>query len=191
METAPPPEPIDESTNPDAIALRAAISVLQVQRQRALQDLRTLEQQREAAVGQPDEFATALAQGKVRSKTTQGMLGAPEDSSSEDSDSDTKDAGKKRGKASEETKDSAPAFGQIPAPQNIVRCPPINWSKYHVAGEALDRLHHEQQVRPDPGLPPRDPTVRPPEHHIAAPFSPWKDKVPDGPSKTKMDPKRG
>lgn len=178
MEKPPAPEAINESTNPDAIALRAAISVLQVQRQRALQDLQTLEQQRETASANAEEFAKALAEGKVRSATPQGILGTWQDpSDSDDSDADTPDDAAKKKRANAKAAPKAPTFGQIPAPQNIVRCPPINWAKYHVAGDALDKLHLEQQLRPDPGLPSRDPAGRAPEHHIAAPYSPWKDKL--------------
>lgn len=36
----------------------------------------------------------------------------------------------------------------IPGPQKIVRMPPINWDKYHVASEPLERMHLAQQLRP-------------------------------------------
>ena len=47
-------------------------------------------------------------------------------------------------------------FPPIPGPQNIVRCPPINWSKYHIVGESLDKLHEEQKIRPTNGEPSTD-----------------------------------
>ena len=206
MNAPPPSEPIDQTSNPDAIALRAAISVLQVQRQRALADLQTLEQQKQQATAHPEAFAQALMDGTVRARQPQGVLGAPEDSASEDSGTEIHDVGsskdgseevkgsKKLGKAAKERKGGSvgpPTFGQIPAPQNIVRTPPINWAKYHVAGEALDMLHQEQQQRPDPGLPLRDLGSRPPEHQIAAPYSPWKDNVPHGPTRARPDSKKG
>jgi len=36
----------------------------------------------------------------------------------------------------------------IPGPQKIVRMPPINWDKYHIAAEPLERMHLAQQLRP-------------------------------------------
>lgn len=92
-----------------------------------------------------------------------------------------------------------PAAGAGPAPpwtakfpekQNIYRCPPINWSQYAVEGEALDKLHHEQQTRPTlgtpallgangtyefTGLPNADDGKK--AEGIAAPFDPFRDKL--------------
>ncbi|KAK3063282.1 hypothetical protein LTS18_001687 [Coniosporium uncinatum] len=75
-------------------------------------------------------------------------------------------------------------FGAMPAPQNIVRMPAINWAKYNVVGESLDSLHEEQRRYPTLGTPARDghpssppnPNVRAPEHHIAKPYDPMTDK---------------
>lgn len=59
-----------------------------------------------------------------------------------------------------------------------MRCPPVNWAKYHVVGEALDKLHEEQRRRPvnDQG---NDDTlgVEGEDHIIAAPYNPWKDRL--------------
>jgi hypothetical protein len=41
----------------------------------------------------------------------------------------------------------------LPKPQNVVRCPPINWAQYAVVGESLDKLHAEQQRAPAQGSP--------------------------------------
>lgn len=46
-----------------------------------------------------------------------------------------------------------PWAAKFPEKQNIYRCPPINWSQYAVEGEALDKLHYEQQTRPTLGTP--------------------------------------
>ncbi|KAK3080441.1 hypothetical protein LTS18_001369 [Coniosporium uncinatum] len=75
-------------------------------------------------------------------------------------------------------------FGAMPAPQNIVRMPAINWAKYNVVGESLDSLHEEQRRYPTLGTParnghlssPPNPNVRAPEHHIAKPYDPMTDK---------------
>ncbi|RYC54702.1 hypothetical protein CHU98_g11504 [Xylaria longipes] len=86
-----------------------------------------------------------------------------------------------------------PPWTQIPKPQNVVRCPPINWSQYAVVGESLDKLHNEQVRRPAQGTPA---TLTPEgrfefkggdgkqEQYIgvAAPYAPGKDKI-DGKSK--------
>ena len=67
------------------------------------------------------------------------------------------------------------SFPPIPLPQNIVRCPPVNWAKYHVIGESLDKLHAEQQNRPSQGSLENNNTLRqqerPPVAVIAAPMS--------------------
>lgn len=90
----------------------------------------------------------------------------------------------------------------IPKPQNVVRCPPINWSQYAVVGESLDKLHDEQVRYPAQGTP----AVLTPEGRfefkggngggvgkqeryigVAAPFAPGKDKID---RKSKIPPKR-
>ena len=78
------------------------------------------------------------------------------------------------------------AYGPFPRPQNIVRCPPINWAKYHVVGEALDKLHEEQISHPTSGEPQKDiDLARSPKYMIAAPYRPWTDKLPDPSMRTK------
>ncbi|KAI9825296.1 MAG: hypothetical protein M1832_001330 [Thelocarpon impressellum] len=74
------------------------------------------------------------------------------------------------------------AFEPIPTPQKVVRCPPINWAKYHVVGPALDQLHEAQRTRPTPGEPRRDDErsylgEREPETVIAAPYRPFVDRI--------------
>ena len=66
-------------------------------------------------------------------------------------------------------------FGQMPAPLNVIRCPPVNWAKYHIAGEVLDQLHEQQRRLPDSG--PVSQTLPSRPQAIAAPYSPWHDKV--------------
>lgn len=46
-----------------------------------------------------------------------------------------------------------PSWKTLPKPQDVVRMPAINWSKYAVVGESLDRLHGEQLARPTLGTP--------------------------------------
>ena len=73
-------------------------------------------------------------------------------------------------------------FGTIPKPQNVVRMPPINWAKYHIVGEPLDKMHEEQRNRPFAGVPRQDANQRAPEHFIAAPYRPLTGRI-DSPVK--------
>ncbi|KAK4128394.1 hypothetical protein N657DRAFT_638863 [Parathielavia appendiculata] len=64
---APPPaQPIDFDSNPDVLALKSAISILQLQRARATADLQSLRRAKEAALANPEAFAADLAAGNVR-----------------------------------------------------------------------------------------------------------------------------
>lgn len=62
-------------------------------------------------------------------------------------------------------------FSNIPSPQDVVRCPPIEWAKYHILGEPLDKLHKEQRMRPGVG------GHQGRESVIAAAYSPFADKL--------------
>ncbi|KAG5950339.1 hypothetical protein E4U58_001688, partial [Claviceps cyperi] len=64
----PPPEPIDFDSNPDVIALKSAISVLQVQKARAVRDIQTLNKVRKEALADPGAFITDLADGNVKAR---------------------------------------------------------------------------------------------------------------------------
>lgn len=46
-----------------------------------------------------------------------------------------------------------PPWTNLPTPQDVVRMPTINWSKYAVVGESLDKLHREQLAKPTLGTP--------------------------------------
>ncbi|KAL6872655.1 hypothetical protein HDV57DRAFT_511333 [Trichoderma longibrachiatum] len=137
----PPPQPIEFDTNPDVIALRSAITVLQIQKNRATADIQTLSQIKNAAIERPDEFVRDLVQGKIG----QGAAQAQHSSSSSSS------AG-----ANDDARDRVEPVWiahPIPKAQDVVRCPPINWSQYAVVGESLDKLHNEQLSRPTQGTP--------------------------------------
>lgn len=68
------------------------------------------------------------------------------------------------------------SFPPVPRPQTVFRCPPVNWAKYHVVGEALDALHAEQTARPSSGLEATGSATRAPLHVLAAPYSPFTDR---------------
>lgn len=85
---------------------------------------------------------------------------------------------------------AAPPWADLPKPQDIARCPPINWSQYAVQGEVLDRLHSEQLSRPTLGTPARlgangtyqftgapNPDDGKKVEGISAPFNPLRDKI--------------
>ncbi|MCJ1388041.1 hypothetical protein MMC18_000885 [Xylographa bjoerkii] len=173
----PAPVPISESDNPDAIALRSAISVLQIQRQRTLRDLQTLERQKTVAAADPQRFAHELSSGNVKSASSRGILGGE--------NSDFLDYQTDLSRDDSGTREST-SFGIIPAPQNIVCCPPVNWAKYHIVGGALDNLHEEQRSRPWSGEQRRDfETSGESDHVIAAPYRPWADQIPASPARTR------
>ncbi|KAL8903237.1 MAG: hypothetical protein Q9171_007472 [Xanthocarpia ochracea] len=167
-----PLQPFSESDNPDAIALRSAISVLQIQRQQALRDLNTLEKGKKLATSDPKAFATALIAGDIKEIST-GPLSSQK-SFSLHSD-DVQEQSEEQSVSDTETheKTTRSVFGDIPGPQDIVRCPPINWAKYHVLGQPLDTLHEEQRRRPING----EGQIRGEQHVIAATYNPLKDRI--------------
>ncbi|MCJ1451778.1 hypothetical protein MMC28_002118 [Mycoblastus sanguinarius] len=186
----PPSIPFSESDNPDAIALRAAMSILQMQRQQAIQDLKTLERQKQVAIADPESFGRDVAEGKIRARPTQGILPATtysadaEGYDDDDDDDDMKEMddtdtvrGHLEGDTGSKSDVGGKSFGDIPTPQNVVRMPPINWAKYHIVGESLDKLHEEQRSRPMEGRVMRDEDLRAPETVIARPYDPWVDRV--------------
>lgn len=181
----PPPGPVSESTNFDAIALRAAISVLQVQRARSARDIQRLHDLKAAALSEPERFAQDLLAGNFTDGSTSNPLhatlsdlypeavrsrperqeasvrleGQPRPDEIPDSQATpaTSFDSEQQPQREHQHMDSSPAtpFPRIPQPQNVVRMPAINWAKYHVVGESLDKLHEEQRRRPDPGEPSR------------------------------------
>ncbi|KAH7379229.1 hypothetical protein DE146DRAFT_580587, partial [Phaeosphaeria sp. MPI-PUGE-AT-0046c] len=176
----PPSVAIAESENPDVIALRSAISLLQLQREKSKRDLKALAELKAVAVADPAGFVRSIQENRqqaahaysdVLTPTLDGLADAAPDAG----------AGLKDGQPGVDTrKDSADAgapraakFPAIPQPQNIVRCPPVNWEKYHIVGEPLDKLHEEQKKWPGQSEPPRTQSgARAPPHAIAAPYSP-------------------
>ena len=198
MPEPPQSVPFSESTNSDAIALRAAMSILQLQRQQALRDMQTLEQQKKAAVDDPEAFARDVASGKIKARGMRDILGPVGEMPQGLPDVDSRREGEMPEVAADQVKEAVEmedseeedneraagpshAFGEIPTEQNIVRMPPINWAKYHIVGESLDKLHAEQRSRPVAGQPLRDEDLKAkqkaPEHVIASPYDPWRDKL--------------
>lgn len=123
------------------IALRSAISVLQVQKNRATGDIRDLNKIRHEALDEPEAFIRDLIAGKVKAKDSFAALDEDEDEDEENgcktSDCDQRER----------------AWCSLPRAQDVVRCPPVNWAQYAVVGESLDKLHADQISRPSTGVP--------------------------------------
>ncbi|TAQ89546.1 hypothetical protein B7494_g2123 [Chlorociboria aeruginascens] len=171
----PPPEPITLESNPDAIALRSAIAILQLQSRNATKDIRTLQRIKERARENPDEFSKALMGGELNPRKEALFNPATYESDEEEEANAAPQNGEK-------------AWPQLPTPQNVVRCPPIKWTQYAIVGESLDKLHEDQKARPSEGMPQilrpdgtlhygGDGQRRAYDTGVAAPYNPGKDKI--------------
>ncbi|OCK85133.1 hypothetical protein K432DRAFT_377973 [Lepidopterella palustris CBS 459.81] len=181
--------PISESENPDAIAMRSAISLLQMQREKSKRDIQTLERLKKAAVAEPEAFVREMRAGRLQSANStsniliptlaESMVDSVEDQTMDGNEAPNEQERKDPAGATTPPDSSTSKFPPIPTPQNIFRCPPVNWAKYHIVGESLDKLHEEQKQRPSLGEPLRgdQSSGRAPVHVIAAPYSPFTDRL--------------
>lgn len=164
---------MDFNENVDVIALESAILLLQRQKQKAEEDIRQLQRIKQEATSKPAEFVQDLASGKVGQGPPPVAPGGEDDDDSEEDDSEDEDEESDEGrdggqasssglgpspmKATGKGKAAAPqpppSWTTLPTPQDVVRMPAINWSKYAVVGESLDKLHREQVARPTLGTP--------------------------------------
>jgi len=160
MDEEPESLPVSLDDNSDAIALRAALSILQIQRQRALQDMRDLDKMKKAALENPEQFVKDLQDGKLNHSSRGGV-------EVDDLEDPTDESGGAH----------ASSFGKLPIAQDVTRCPPVEWAKYHIAGEPLDRMHEVQQHYPGYTEDQYDGSDRPQPHVIAAPYRPFVDKL--------------
>lgn len=165
---------LDEAANTDMAALKACISVLQLQQAKSRRDIAALQRMKDAAVGDPVGFTQALQAGRLDDGSgavpdpLAATFAGADDDDDDDDDAEERDA--------EET-NREDKFGKMPRPQNVVRCPPVNWAKYHIVGEPLERMHEEQRRRPDPGEPWRESSR---DAVVFAPYSPFKDHLGGG-----------
>ncbi len=174
--------PVGLNENSDAIALKAALSILQLQKQQSQRDIKQLDKMRAAASEAPEAFVDALKAGKLNKAPPRSLVDLDDEAESDEEKPDNRVADSDK---SERHCD----FGQFPNPQSVIRAPPINWAKYHIVGKSLDKLHDEQRQRPEPGSPRRDEYGRPPEHVIAAPYRPFVDKLEPVPDSTRKESK--
>ena len=188
----PPPQPFSSEDSADAVALRAAISSLQFQKQKAKSDLQTLDALKKQALAEPQRYRRELVAGRLKEQrpdfgSIRDVLDAPEEEGDDEDEvvlgaregdespmSRTENQPRGPDSASRQATGTDAPFSQIPGPQDIVRMPPINWDKYHVVGESLDALH-EQQRRWPGSVPGQDNRGR--EHSVAAPYSPFYDTL--------------
>jgi hypothetical protein len=172
----PEPLPVSLEDNPDAIALRSAISILQMQRQQSLQDIKVLDKMKAAALREPEKFVEDLKAGRLRKPDPVGII------TMDDSDDDITEKTPKGVDGIDNASGAASdQFGKFPNPQSIVRSPAINWDKYHVVGESLDKLHEQQRKRPGSNYLTEEHGRQQPEHVIAAPYRPFIDKLESSP----------
>lgn len=129
-----------------------------------------------AVAADPERFAQELAAGNLSEGDRGGFVNLDLSGDSEEDGEEGEGGG---GEESENKgKDAFANLGKIPTPQNVVRMPPINWAKYQIVGESLDKMHAEQLRRPSPGEPQREEsTQRAPEHILASPYRPLVDKL--------------
>lgn len=162
----PAPLPLSLDDNADAIALRATISLLQMQRQQSLKDIRDLDKIKDAALEDPRGFADELRAGKLK-KPMSGEV-AFDDVEYEEEDNDG---------AAAKSEEAASRFGRLPNAQNVARCPPIEWSKYRITGKPLDNMHEMRKRYP--GVSENDFArgASPSEHEVTAPYRPFKDRL--------------
>ncbi|ORY60152.1 uncharacterized protein BCR38DRAFT_497774 [Pseudomassariella vexata] len=197
----PPPEPIEFETNPDVLALKSALSILQMQGMRAKRDMVTFKDARDAALEQPEAYLTHLLGEEARKQgarvADQPSNDSDRDSSSGDEENSEVDVKKgldgqvqsdPNGMDVDQPSHTGPnPWASLPTPQNIYRCPPINWGQYAVVGESLDRIHKEEIARPPQGAPATlaadgryEPGVAGGREElvgIAAPYNPLRDRI--------------
>lgn len=162
IDKPPPPLPLNLEDNADAIALRATISLLQMQRQQSLKDIRQLDKIRDAALEDPRGFADDLQAGKLKKPSI--------------TDIDLDDIEFVDDQISNHTNEAS-KFGRLPNPQNIARCPPIEWSKYHIVGKPLDDMHDAQKRYPGCAENDRAGKRATYEHNVTGPYRPFTDKL--------------
>lgn len=153
-----------------------------MQKQQSLRDIRALERLKTAAAADPEAFARELAAGRLSAADPGGFVNFTAD---EDEEDEEEEVGEEEGRRREEG-GGRTRLDTIPTPQNVVRMPPVNWAKYQVVGEPLDRMHEDQRRRPLAGDPRRDSSApqlqqpqqqRAPEHLLASPYRPLVDRL--------------
>ncbi|KAI5796624.1 hypothetical protein EDC01DRAFT_595955, partial [Geopyxis carbonaria] len=126
----------------DCIALRSTLRLLMLQRDRAKRDIVALEELRETALKEPLQFIDYMTAQKQRGRMTRT-----------NSTSSTRSNFSAKKKSSESLADNIFGDREFPRPQEIYRCPPVEWSKYQILGGPLDVMHENQRNRPSSSRP--------------------------------------
>jgi hypothetical protein len=219
----PPPIPFSGTTNPDAIALRATTDILQMQKARATENIQRLEELKALNRKDPKEFLKQLVAGNLKSGTgekdgilgptvgpnvekllaaldvgsTKGAAEGNDAKAGAERNGDNMDTDEKSSTPDVAEQDGQHQYPRFPAPQNIVRTPAINWAKYGIVGDTLDKMHEEQRTNPSLSEPDRlssrgsqpttpvvgpmqEPEPKAPRFVMAAPYDPLKDQVKKG-----------
>lgn len=132
-----------------------------------------------AAAADPERFARELAAGDLSARDGgfMDLSGDMDDDDNNDGEEEGQQGDSGNGNGESDGSDPFYNLGKIPTPQNIVRMPPINWAKYQIVGEPLDKMHAEQLRRPAGGEPRQELGQRSPEHVLASPYRPLVDKL--------------
>lgn len=85
----PPPQPIVFDNNPDVLALKSAITILQLQRQRATADIQALNRAKVAALSDPGAFVADLAVGRIGTDGDPLLNGPGPGADDDDNDGDS------------------------------------------------------------------------------------------------------
>jgi hypothetical protein len=194
MAKPPSPVPIAESENPDVIALRASMGILQVQHMTAKKDMERLQKMKDEALKDPEAYVKALVErmntqssekgANLLTPTVQNLVSALGKKSDVVKGLDEKKDGNEDVKMATSTEEAAEKdsddessepperFPVPPSAQNVYRMPPINWAKYQVVGDVLDLMHDDQRNRPIPGMPDGIDSDRTEDYNAAAPYQP-------------------
>lgn len=164
----PKPKVINFDENPDVLAMRSTISILQLQARNAERDMVALQRIKERAAEDPEGFVRSLREGnrreseenarrnakaRARGRASGAPVDGQEEEEEEESSSDEDEEFEMEVNNGVSAGDANLRWEKLPTAQNIVRCPPVNWAKYGVMGESLDRLHGDQIRRPSQGNP--------------------------------------
>ncbi|TQS39211.1 hypothetical protein Golomagni_00267 [Golovinomyces magnicellulatus] len=182
--TPPSPKPINFNENIDVLALKSTISILQLQKATATRDIKTLQRIKIRALQNPQEFARALISGEIKTRSDPLFHpGSNFDQCDQDVSSNSIDQNDHQF-----PRPITGSWEKLPAPQNIVRAPPINFAQYAVVPDSLDKLHSDQISRPSEGIPrhigPEGDYIdmgegnrRECDMGVAAPYQPSRDKI--------------
>ena len=168
--------PSSEDNDLDVIAVRSALSLLQLQRERSKRNIKSLEALKRAAVGDPHAFMYEVQAQRLHcSRSSTDPLGPtfleiPVDGNAAAGNLESHGRDGKYAEPPAVVSVKPPAFPSIPKAQNVIRCPPVNWAKYHVVGEGLDNLHDNQK---QVSISEND--LAPTQRSIMCPYSPFID----------------